>query len=78
MIIMELNIKHQSDLLKNNYVYGSKEIYNNDIVDTICQVIVVCSKKKDLPNESDSIIILLSNPKAMHILPPSFLQMLAF
>lgn len=34
MIIMELNIKHQSDLLKNNYVYGSKEIYNNDIVDT--------------------------------------------
>ena len=45
---MELNIKHQSDLLKNNYVYGSKEIYNNDIVDTICSVIVACSKKEKI------------------------------
>lgn len=51
-----LNIKHQSDLLKNNHVYGSKEIYNNDIVETICWVTVACSKKEnDLPNESDLI-----------------------
>ena len=49
-------------------------LWTHNLLGNCCML----EKRKDLPNESDSIIILLSNPKAMHILPPSFLQMLAF